>query len=81
MDDPVLTDGVLAPLTENVKHAFGTKPANRGQARVYVEQISRMGIADEKAKVLAKAFPTMCMLLDFLRGCETPKEVVKFVCL
>jgi hypothetical protein len=39
-----------------------------GQARVYVEQISRItGIADEKAKVLAKAFPTMCMLLDFLR--------------
>jgi hypothetical protein len=78
VEDPVLTDGVLAPLTENVKHAFGTKPANRGQARVYVEQISRItGIADEKAKVLAKAFPTMCMLLDFLRGCETPKEIVK----
>ena len=78
VEDPVLTDGVLAPLTENVKHAFGSKPANRGQYRVYEEMLSRVtGIAEEKARAVAKAYPTMTSLLDFLRGCETPKEVVK----
>lgn len=79
VDDPSLTDGVFAPLTENVKHAFGTKPANRDQGRVYVEQLSRItGIADEKAKEIAKAFPTMLKLLTFLQNCQTPKEIVKF---
>lgn len=77
VEDPKLTDGVLAPLTENVKHAFGTKPANRDQHRVYVEQLSRItGIGEEKAKEIAKVFPTMCGLLDFLRACETPKTLV-----
>ena len=78
VEDPVLTDGVLAPLTDNVKHAFGSKPANRGQSRVYEEMLSRVtGIAEEKARAVAKVYPTMSLLLDFLRGCQTPKEVVK----
>jgi len=78
VEDPVLTDGILAPLTENVKHAFGSKPANRSQSRVYEEMLSRVtGIAEEKARALSKTYPTMTLLLDFLRGCDTPKEVVK----
>lgn len=80
VEDPTLTDGVFAPLTDNVKHAFGTKPSNRDQSRVYVEQLSRItGIADEKAKEIAKAFPSMSQLLTFLRKCETPKELTKFL--
>lgn len=78
VEDPGLTDGIFAPLTENVKHAFGTKPAARSQKQVYVEQLSRItGIGDDKAREIARHFPTMCGLLDFLRQCETAKQLAK----
>ena len=78
VEDPVLTDGVLAPLTDNVKHAFGSKPANRDQSRVYAEMLSRItGIAIEKARALSRVYPTMSILIEFLHQCETPAEIVK----
>ena len=78
VEDPQLSDGIFAPLTENVKHAFGSKPAARSQHQVYVEQLSRLtGIGEEKAREIAKWFPSMGRLLDFLRGCESSKQLVK----
>ena len=70
--EPDLTDGVFAPLSENVKHTYGTKPAHRDQARVYVEQLSRVtGIAEEKARAIAKTFPSWTQLLAFLQTAES----------
>lgn len=78
VEDPQLSDGVFAPLTENVRHAFGSKPAARSQTQVYVEQLSRLtGIGEEKAREIAKWFPSMGRLLDFLRGCDSAKQLVK----
>jgi hypothetical protein len=77
-EDPEIADGVFAPLTDNVKHAFGSKPAARAQVQVYVEQLSRLtGIGEEKAREIARWFPSMGRLLDFLRGCESSKQLVK----
>lgn len=78
VDAPELTDGVFAPLCDNVKHNYGTKPANRDQRRVYVEQLCRVtGIAEEKAKAIAIAYPSLRRLLEFLQSATDAKALVE----
>lgn len=77
VDDPERTTGVFAPLSSRVKHNFGTKPAHRGQARVYIEMLSRVtGIAEDKAKALTLHFPTMSLLLTWLREAASQEDIV-----
>jgi hypothetical protein len=67
--EPEVSEGVIAPLSEHVRHSYGTKPANRDQRTVYVEQLSRItGFGEDKARALADKYPSMNHLVAFLRG-------------
>lgn len=76
VEDPSVSDGVFAPLCENVRHTFGSKPAKRDQSRVYIEQLTRLsGISDNKAKSIADVFPSMSRLTEFLASADKPSTI------
>lgn len=78
VEDPALSDSIFAPLSQNVRHNYGSKPSARDQHRVYVEQVSRFtGISETKARLVAQHFPSMSRLVEFLRTAEDACSIVK----
>jgi hypothetical protein len=78
VENPEASDGVFAPLCENVRHHYGPKPPKRDQAQVYVEQLARLsGISEAKAQSLAAVFPSLSELLRFLREAPDQRAVVQ----
>ena len=64
--------GTMAPLSEHVRHNFGSKPAGRDQAAVYVQQLGRItGISERRAQAIAARWPSWGALVEFLRGVES----------
>lgn len=76
--DPENHGRIMAPLTEQVRHNFGSKPANRSQSRVYIEQLSRLtGIGEDKARSIAKRWSSFSVLCSFLRECVDQTTLIR----
>jgi ERCC4-type nuclease len=77
LSDPIEAGGVVAPLSDTLRHEFGSKAGARTQAKVYGEMLGRLsGVGPEKARAVASSFPSMARLIEWLRSHTSQADLV-----
>lgn len=71
-------NGVFAPLSENVRHNYGSKPRHRRQHDVWVEMLARVsGISVVKARRIASYHPSMASMVKLLESVDSEASLIE----